>query len=218
MKNILCFGDSNTFGYDTVNDSRFSREIRWTGLIQKKLGKEYYVIEEGMGGRTTVWEDPIENLQSGKDYLLSCLESHWPLDLVIIMLGTNDLKARFGLSAYDIACGIETLVCMTKEFFKRKSQKQPEVLIVSPIEVDEEIVQRPYGIVMGGISASERSHEFRKYYSMISERNQCHFLAASEFSAPCKEDCIHLDAEGHRMLADALVEKIDCILNNVSDS
>lgn len=122
MKNILCFGDSNTFGYDILKDSRFPWGVRWTSILQEKLGSDYRIIEEGMGGRTTVWDDPIENLQSGKTYLLSCLESHWPLDLVIIMLGTNDLKTRYALNAHDIAAGVETLAVMTREYLQKKQK------------------------------------------------------------------------------------------------
>lgn len=213
MKQILCFGDSNTFGYDTIHDGRFPWGVRWTSLLQEGLGNECHIIEEGMGGRTTVWEDPVENLQSGKSYLCSCLESHWPLDLVIIMLGTNDLKTRYGLSAYDIASGVETLVQMTKQYLANKQEKLPEILIISPIEVDAEIEHRPYGIVMGGVYAAERSRQFPKYYRIIAERNQCHFLAASEVTAPCKEDCMHLDAKGHQKLAIAIIEKVNEILN-----
>lgn len=209
MWNILCFGDSNTFGYDTVNDSRFPWGIRWTSLVQEKLGEEYRIIEEGMGGRTTVWDDPVECLQSGKNALYSCLESHWPLDVMVIMLGTNDLKTRFGLGAYDIASGVETLVQMSRDFFRKKGIKVPAILIISPIEVDERIAELPYGIVMGGKTAAERSKEFPKYYRDIAERNGCWFMAASEYAAPCKEDCMHLDETGHRKLADAVTEKIE---------
>lgn len=208
MWNILCFGDSNTFGYDTVNDSRFPWGVRWTSLVQEKLGNDCRIIEEGMGGRTTVWDDPVEQLQCGKNYLYSCLESHWPLDLVIIMLGTNDLKMRFGLSACEIAGGVETLVQMVRWFFEQKKKNVPEILIISPIEVEEGIAELPYGAVMGGKTAARRSRELPQYYREVAKRNRCWFMAASEFAKPCKEDCMHLDREGHKKLADAITAKI----------
>ncbi|MCW5845462.1 MAG: hypothetical protein KIT77_29690, partial [Caldilinea sp.] len=105
MKRILCFGDSNTWGYDPVSQDRYARNARWPGVLRQQIGAGYEVIEEGLNGRTTVWNDPIEGYKNGRDYLIPCLETHRPLDLVIILLGTNDLKKRFSLSAYDIAQG-----------------------------------------------------------------------------------------------------------------
>ena len=95
MKTILCYGDSNTYGLMPDSPDRYPRDVRWTGILQKKLGEDYYVIEEGLSGRTTLWDDPIEEHKNGKKYLLPCLETHKPLDLVVIMLGTNDLDHMF---------------------------------------------------------------------------------------------------------------------------
>ena len=103
MKTILCFGDSNTWGYNPENRQRFGPEERWTGILRNSLGEDYRVIEEGLNGRTTLWDDPIEGFKNGLDYLMPCLESHRPFDLITIMLGTNDLKCRFSVSAFDIA-------------------------------------------------------------------------------------------------------------------
>lgn len=208
MKNILCFGDSNTFGYDMANDRRFPWGVRWTSIVQEKLGAEYYIIEEGLCGRTTLWDDPIEERQSGKSCLLSCLESHWPLDLVIIMLGTNDLKTRFGLGAHDIAAGVETLALMTRDYMKKKPVKEPKILIISPIEVGETIVENPYGIYMGGRTAVIRSRQFPKYYKEIADKHGFEFMAASDYAKPCDADPMHMDAENHRKLAKAIGDKI----------
>ena len=207
-KNILCYGDSNTLGYDTVNDTRFPWGIRWTSVVQEVLGDEYYIIEEGMGNRTTVWEDPIENVQSGKDYLISCIESHWPLDIIIFMLGTNDLKTRFHLEAYDIAAGEENLALMACEHLRKRQKTQPEILIISPIEIGEFIEENPYGIYLGNRWAIERSRQFPKYYKEIADKNGFHFMAASSYAVPCREDSVHMDAENHRRLAEAIADKI----------
>ncbi len=92
MRRILCYGDSNTWGYDAAADDRFPEEVRWTGVLQQLLGEGFRVIEEGQPGRTTVWDDPIEEHRNGKTALYSVLESQSPVDLVVLMLGTNDLK------------------------------------------------------------------------------------------------------------------------------
>ena len=110
LKEVLCYGDSNTWGYNPITKERYEKDERWTGVLQNALGNDYHVIEEGLNGRTTVWDDPIEGFKNGKTYLIPCLETHKPLDLVIIMLGTNDLKKRFSLSAYDIAQGAGVLI------------------------------------------------------------------------------------------------------------
>ena len=110
MKTVLCFGDSNTWGYDPATKNRFPRDVRWAGILAGLLSPDYQVIEEGLNGRTTVWNDPIEGYKNGRDYLIPCLETHRPIDLVILMLGTNDLKMRFSVSAFDIANSAGVLV------------------------------------------------------------------------------------------------------------
>ena len=113
MKTILCYGDSNTWGHNPITQARYPLEQRWVTLLARDLGSAYLVIPEGLNGRTTVWPDPVKGkYKSGKSTLIPILESHHPLDLVVLMLGTNDLKHRFGLSAWDIACSAQTLVEM----------------------------------------------------------------------------------------------------------
>ncbi len=115
MKTVLCFGDSNTWGSDPAGNGRFDIHTRWPGVLRDELGAEYWVIEEGLGGRTTLWDDPIEGYKNGKEYLIPCLHSHRPLDLVVIMLGTNDLKMRFSVPAFDIANSAGVLVDVVRK-------------------------------------------------------------------------------------------------------
>ena len=106
QKNILCFGDSNTHGYNSRTGGRFGVKERWTRLLQKKLGDDYYIIEEGLSGRTTSFEDPVFEGLNGLSVIYPCMMSHEPLDLVMIMLGTNDTKDRFGANGFIIAKGM----------------------------------------------------------------------------------------------------------------
>ena len=108
MKTIMCYGDSNTFGTNP-HGGRWRREVRWTGKLQQLLGDQYYVIEEGCGGRTTVWNDDLELFKNGRKSLPVALATHKPIDLVIIMLGTNDCKTRFQALPCDIAEGVRQL-------------------------------------------------------------------------------------------------------------
>ena len=118
MKNVMIFGDSNTWGWDPSNDlvaaiKRWPDEVRWAGVLQAELGDDYKVIPEGLNGRTTVWDDPIEEYRCGKQQIIPLLDSHAPLDLVIIMIGTNDLKCRYTVTAQDIANGASLILDKT---------------------------------------------------------------------------------------------------------
>ena len=135
MKTILCYGDSNTWGYNPLTGERHPWEERWTTVLQRELGKDFLVIPEGLNGRTTVWEDPIELHKSGSVYLPPCIESHKPLDLVIIMLGTNDLKMRFSLPAEDIAKGVGVLADIVLKSSCGPDNTAPKVLVLIPPEV-----------------------------------------------------------------------------------
>ena len=132
MKTVLCYGDSNTWGYNPTTGDRFGRDERWAGVLRRTLGEGYLVIEEGLNGRTTVWDDPLEDGRKGKVYLPPCLETHKPLDLVIIMLGTNDLKQRFSAPASDIAAGAGVLVGMVQKSETGPNGRPPRARLLAP--------------------------------------------------------------------------------------
>ena len=110
MKYVLCYGDSNTWGCKPEDHERYEFYERWPGIVQKDLGDEFRIYENGLNGRTTVFEDPIEEGRCGKEGFLYLLESCSPLDAVVIMLGTNDCKLRFGMPAWDIGWGMDLLL------------------------------------------------------------------------------------------------------------
>ena len=143
MINILCFGDSNTFGTNPKG-GRHSWNTRWPGRLQVLLGPEYYVIEEGMGGRTTVWDDPLEPGRCGIQALPMALQSHKPLDLVILFLGTNDCKAHFHASPRVITKGMENLCHTVQGFDYGEGYKKPKILVISPIHIGNDMEHCPY--------------------------------------------------------------------------
>ena len=163
---ILCFGDSNTWGFDPVTKGRYPRDIRWTGVLARELGPGHHVIEEGLSGRTTVFDDPIETHRRGRDYLIPCLRSHAPLDLVIIMLGTNDVKLRFTAPAYDIAKGMASLV----DIIKRAGS---QVLLMAPPHLARltEFAEQFQG-------GTEKSKRLAAYYRAVTAEYACDFLDA----------------------------------------
>ena len=203
MDKILCYGDSNTWGAVPGSDeNRYDRDKRWPGVMRKELGKDYLVIEEGLNGRTTVWEDPIEGYKSGKQYLIPCLETHKPLSLVIIMLGTNDLKARFSATAYDIAEGAGALVEMVSKSETGVDGGPPEVLLVTPpptAEFDE------YSELFAG--AGEKSQKLSGEFRRVAEELNCGLLDAGEYITSSDLDGIHLEEKEHRKLGEVVADR-----------
>ncbi len=207
MKTILCYGDSNTFGSRPMSGDRYGLDERWTGVLASELGAGYRVIEEGLGGRTTIWEDPIEEFRNGKTYLLPCLWSHRPLDLVTIMLGTNDLKMRFHLPAYDIAAGAGVLVDLTLRSGAGPNFGAPQVLLIAPPVVGK---LTDYADMMD--DAVNKSSKFGEYYGRVARDYGCHFLDAGRAVVSSDVDGIHLDVGEHRKLGQAVAARVREIL------
>ena len=208
MTTILCYGDSNTYGYDPRTGLRYGEDIRWTGRLASILGREEYcVIEEGCNGRTTIHDDPIDGWKNGLDYLKPCLNSHKPIDIVILMLGSNDLKSNFGLSASEIADGAGVLVETIQSFTEEKQGFVPSIVLISPPEIGEGITDSPfYGRFLE--DAISRSREFAKHYRAVAERFGCVYLNAAEWIKASEADSLHLDPEAHRILAEKLAEVV----------
>ena len=210
-KHILCLGDSNTFGYNAdPNDSadhtyRFNEEERWTCRLQTALGAEYLVTEEGLSGRTTVFVDALHESMDALSVAYPTLMAHEPVDLLIIMLGTNDTKERFGVGAAGIAVGMERLIkkCKSVECWGGKA---PNILIVCPPPIEEPFLD----IVMGN-GCVEKSEQLAQFLAPVAERNGCHFFDARgcEFN---DVDHMHLSRKGHAQLAEKLAKLIPTLV------
>jgi lysophospholipase L1-like esterase len=172
LMNILCFGDSNTYGFIAGSGGRYDENTRWTRLLQKKLGSSYYVIEEGLNGRTTVFDDPEKKFMNGSEYLEMCIATHRPIDLVIVMLGTNDTKERYHAEPSDIARGMERLVKILRD----PSVYHKEVLIVSPIHISESILKSEYCDSFHGLEGMEKSKRLAVEYKRLAKEYHCSFL------------------------------------------
>ena len=196
MNNILCFGDSNTWGYSPVDGTRYPTNIRWTGVLQKSLGADYHVIEEGLNGRTTFINeegDEARPLRSGSDVLQVILESHRPLDFVIIMLGTNDLKLEFNLTAEQIAQGAKEL-CETVLNSEYLVDNPPQILLISPTHIGSTIMPDEEEFFE---QAREKSLQFAEHYEKAAAELGVHFLDAASIVVPSKVDGVHWDADQH---------------------
>lgn len=209
MQTVLCYGDSNTWGYDAATESRHPYEQRWTSVLARELGPGYLVIPEGLNGRTTVWPDPIEGeYKSGKSTLLAILESHHPVDLVVLMLGTNDLKHRWGLSAWDIARGAQTLVEQIQASTFGPDLRAPQVLLVAPPATC--VAGSRFADMFAG--SDEKSLRLGHYYRLVADECRCAFLAAGEHVVSSSLDGIHFDAPELPKLGRAVAAKVREVL------
>ena len=211
MKNILCFGDSNTWGYSPQDGSRFPPNVRWTGTLQKTLGIDYNIIEEGLNGRTTFINEEGEDarpFRSGSDVFSMMLESHRPLDLVTIMLGTNDLKLEFNLSVEEIAQGVKELceIVLSSEYL---IDNPPKLLLISPIHIGSTIQPDQEEFFE---QAREKSYQFAEHYQRVAEELGIHFLDAAKIVSPSEGEGVHWDADQHIKFGKVLAQKATEIL------
>lgn len=210
MYTVVCFGDTNTWGYDNRNGDRLPYDERWTGILAKELGQEYYVVEEGQPGRATC-EDPVEPYKNAKDHIIPCLESHAPIDVFVMMLGQPDLKTRFSLTAVDISMGIETLVKQILCSGAGPGHSSPKLLIISPVQV---------GTIRGSnmenwfpaVGTEERSRMLPGLYKQIASKYNCEFLEASSVAKTAK-DGIHIENDSHESFAKTVAEQIKKLLS-----
>ncbi len=201
---ILCYGDSNTWGYISgSNHQRYGIGERWTSILAQLLGDDFEIIEEGLNSRTLISDDTRVGKEGrkGYEYLIPCLDTHDPIDLVVLMLGTNELKTMYHKTADEIGEMLEEY--FVKTILNRKSQcrdSYPKLLIVTPPLVDEETefckADNKY------VGASGRSAELDNIYKDIAERNDCYFL--SNVGLETGVDGVHLSKESHRRLAEML--------------
>ena len=202
-KTILCYGDSNTWGHNPATQDRYARDERWTGVLRHALGDGYVVIEEGLNGRTTVWDDPIEEYRNGKEYLIPCLGSHKPIDLVVIMLGTNDLKARFSVPACDVAAGAGVLVDIVAKSDTGPGDGAPQVLLIAPPPIARlsDFAEKFEG-------GTDKSMTLSRHFRLVAEERGCALLDASEVITSSDVDGIHLDLGEHRKLGKAVAARV----------
>ena len=203
---VLCYGDSNTWGQKPEKKGgRFSANIRWPGALQDILGDNYYVIEEGLNSRTTNLEYGKKPGRNGKTYLVPCLGSHNPLDIVAIMLGTNDLKVTFNRSAADIAEALRGLVQTVHENHKGEA---PKIILISPILVDDtaELFSMFYTENYNH-EAVVKSQNFAREIQKVADEEGCLFVDAAKVAKP-GVDGIHFDAESHPALATLVAKAI----------
>jgi lysophospholipase L1-like esterase len=201
VRTIVCFGDSNTHGVDPVTLERFPRDVRWTGLLARELDGVAAVVEEGLNGRTTVWDDPFTEFRNAKPYLLPCLRSHAPVDLLVLMLGTNDLKSVFGRSAVEITAGAGALVDIALASATGVNDGRPAVLLVAPPRLGPATDRSE---LWGFGEARTKSEQLSRLYRNMADLKGTAFLDAAALVGGDPADGVHLSAADHAVLATAI--------------
>jgi lysophospholipase L1-like esterase len=202
MRTLLCFGDSNTWGYDPESGERLPRDARWPVRLGRALADGWEVIAEGLNGRTATLDSPVAEGRNGLTYLVPCLESHAPVDLAVVYLGTNDAGDRYGLPPQTIANAVGRLVRVIRKSETGPNGGAPEVLVVCP---------PPFGRLdpEGDFAqAGEKSRKLARHYRAVCEELGCELLDLNGIAAYSDLDGIHLDADGHAAVATAVEERV----------
>ena len=211
MKTVLAFGDSNTWGYIPTG-GRYDEHTRWPMRLQELLGPDWAVVEEGFNGRTCVYDDPVEGgFKSGVSYLPPCLMSHNPLDAVLLMLGTNDTKARLGLTPMTIGQAMMQLARTAKLYAVNEAGKPARVVIVAPPRILDNLMQTRHAECFGA-QAIEVSRGLVPELHRVAKLMRVDYFDASPYAEVSTLDAVHMTARGHLQLAEAMAEKIRSIL------
>lgn len=200
MKKILCYGDSNTFGYNPADCSRFDKETRWTALLQSNLKNEYQVINEGACDRTGFVDNDKGELFSAQRHFSKVLEKTNDLDILILAVGTNDFQFKYDISFEQIENGLEKLLVIAKSRFKR-------LIVIPPVILDNNVLEG-YFSCQFDVTSILKSKKAGKIFQKLSKIYGVEILDFNEFVLPSKTDGLHYDEAGHKIIAEKLAEYI----------
>ncbi len=210
MKSVVCFGDSITWGAIPGSDARHDFEVRWPNALASALEGKARVVENGVNGRTTVHEDPFSPHRNGSLHLPGLLDAHSPFDLLIMMLGTNDLNYCYGGRAFEAMLGMDRLVEIVQHHTYPRSASAPEILVVAPPLLSEPASEPDYEFYFA--ASITESAQLGSIYKRISDERGCHFFDSASAVRASEIDGCHLDAENTRALGTALAPKVRNIL------
>lgn len=202
--NILCFGDSNTWGLCPDTWKRYEKADRWTGILTQAVKGEYYVVEEGLNGRTANEIDVEEPYLNGRDYMTACVLSHRPVTVLIVMLGTNDVKVRYGKSAIQICESVTGLVRDMEETLRNSQEDEFRTILMAPKSMDERVI----GDGTFDKASVMKSGKMAGLLEKAAKDNGWEFINADidEISLGC--DGLHLSYEGHKGIAGLVINKL----------
>lgn len=204
---VVCFGDSLTWGFVPGTKTRYGHDERWTRLLQKELGSDYYVIEEGVNGRTTVFEDPARGDKNGLEHLATVRKTHMPIDILIIMLGTNDLQDRFQMSADAIGLAMGRLLFAATQATDDVEGRAPKVLLMSPPPLGD-FTGKEYAGLFSEDHSVAQSKLLAGVYEKLAKTYGVAFFDTGSVVSVSDVDAVHLEAEPQRDLAKAIAEEV----------
>ena len=217
MPVILCFGDSNTWGnvpgsfnQKTGLHGRYEWPQRWTGVLQNTVGENIHVVEEGINGRTTTLDeiDPGRPYKNGLSLLEPCLEAHYPVDIVVFMLGTNDTKLQYDRSVEEISEGMRKLIQVVKSSNKGFKGNPPKILLIAP----HPIIMIPNSSPCFNQDSVKKSERIAKNYQKLAKDEACEFLDASLIVTASHLDGVHLEEHESKVLGRAVAKIVNKML------
>ncbi|WP_298963951.1 SGNH/GDSL hydrolase family protein [uncultured Roseibium sp.] len=206
-KTVVCFGDSLTWGFNPADKSRFGHDIRWTRLLQKELGHRYYVVEEGINGRTTVFEDPVRGDKNGLAHLDGVRKTHMPIDIMTIMLGTNDLQDRFCMSADAIGRAMGRILFAATRATDDVEGRAPKVLLMAPPALGD-FTGKEFAGIYSNAHGGEQSKLIAGVYRQIAEEYGVGFFDTSSVISVSDIDAVHFEAAPQASLAKAIAAEV----------
>ena len=198
MKKIICYGDSNTFGFNPKDGSKYSESVRWTSVLQKNLGMEYEVVNEGMCNRTGFVNNPDGLVFSGSNHFSLFINKLKSVDYLILWIGTNDLMFQYNISLHTIENGLENLINLALT-------KTKKIIIIPPVILSEKILEGNFGDRFNKTSI-KKSKKIGTVYKKIAEVYKCKFFDVNKFVKPSDIDGLHYDESSHKIIAEKLAQ------------
>ncbi len=202
MKTILCFGDSNTFGFNPEKGTRYDKNTRWTGVLQTLCKDNFHIIEAGCNNRTAFSDNPAGKMFTGYKILPELLNSN--LDYVILAIGINDLQFQYNASHDDIKNGISNLVKIVKS-----SLANVKIILVSPADLTENVLKSPIFSTLFDNGSVEKSKHLAKIYEQIALENNCDFIDLNTIASTSAIDGLHFEPQEHKKIANEIFKHLD---------
>lgn len=208
MKKILCYGDSNTYGFMPKTFGRYEKSARWSGILSNLLGDNFEITEEGMNNRTGFFKNPEGLKQSGGEYLPIYLQNHKDFDICILALGSNDAQIFYDLNKENAIIGLQNLINSVKS-----ANINTKIIIIPPVKITKNILTSGFSMMFNKESI-EKIQKIFPIFEQVAQNNNCHYFDFNEFTTPSENDGLHYNMYSHNLIAQKLANFILEEVNN----